>query len=225
MDLCLYEPDLGDDCRPAQPQMDDVGSLFVWSGVTLAMGYAKTFDQLYFLRAVMGVSEAFYMPAGLALIADYHQGKTRSLAIGVHLSGVYLGQAFGGFGATIASNFSWHGTFHFFGLVGIVYSLVLLVLVKEKKTYIVDKLQKLSLGEEFSMAMRSLGTLFGNITFWIILFYFAAPKLSRMGCKELVANALFRYHAHGYGNGRTIGDYHHRFVIPFGCDCRWLYIR
>ena len=161
-----------------------VGSLFVWSGVTLAMGYAKTFDQLYVLRAVMGVSEAFYMPAGLALIADYHQGKTRSLAIGVHLSGVYLGQAFGGFGATIASNFSWHGTFHFFGLVGIVYSLVLLVLVKEKKTYIVDKLQKLTLGEEFSMALRSLGMLFGNITFWILLFYFAAPSFPGWAVKN-----------------------------------------
>eukprot|EP00825_Cyclidium_porcatum_P015874 TRINITY_DN19117_c0_g1_i2.p1 TRINITY_DN19117_c0_g1~~TRINITY_DN19117_c0_g1_i2.p1 ORF type:complete len:176 (-),score=3.65 TRINITY_DN19117_c0_g1_i2:11-538(-) len=39
-----------------------VGSLFVWSGVTLAMGYATTFAQLYVLRAIMGVSEAFYMP-------------------------------------------------------------------------------------------------------------------------------------------------------------------
>src|SRR5512133_1302323 len=31
-------------------------SLFVWSGVTLLMGFAKTYDQLYALRAVMGVS-------------------------------------------------------------------------------------------------------------------------------------------------------------------------
>jgi MFS family permease len=46
-----------------------VGSLFVWSGVTLAMGYAHTFNQLYTLRALMGVSEAFYIPTGLALIA------------------------------------------------------------------------------------------------------------------------------------------------------------
>ena len=50
-----------------------VASLFVWSGVTLMMGFATTFNQLYALRAVMGVSEAFYMPAGLSLIADYHQ--------------------------------------------------------------------------------------------------------------------------------------------------------
>ena len=41
-----------------------VGSLFVWSGVTFVMGFAKTFEQLYWLRALMGISEALYIPAG-----------------------------------------------------------------------------------------------------------------------------------------------------------------
>ncbi len=104
-----------------------VASLFIWSGVTLLMGFAKTFGQLYTLRAVMGVSEAFYMPAGLALIADYHQGKNRSLAIGIHMTGNYLGQALGGFGATIAGNFSWQTTFFSFGLLGVTYSFVLIL--------------------------------------------------------------------------------------------------
>ena len=84
-----------------------VGSLFVWSAVTFAMGYATTFNQLYWLRAIMGVSEALYIPAGLSLIADYHSSKTRSLAVGIHMTGLYMGQALGGFGATIADNFSW----------------------------------------------------------------------------------------------------------------------
>ena len=83
-----------------------VGSLFVWSGVTFAMGYATSFSQLYVLRALMGVSEALYMPTGLAMIADFHSSRTRSMAIGVHLSGNYMGQALGGFGATIADKFS-----------------------------------------------------------------------------------------------------------------------
>ena len=161
-----------------------VGSLFIWSGVTLAMGYAKTFDQLYYLRAVMGVSEAFYMPAGLALIADYHPGKTRSFAIGLHLSGVYLGQAFGGFGATIASLFSWHATFHLFGLIGIAYSLVLLLFIREKKSYVIEKTNHFSTGDEFKMALRSLGMLLGNITFWIILFNFSAPSFPGWAVKN-----------------------------------------
>jgi MFS family permease len=161
-----------------------VGSLFVWSGVTMAMGYAKTFDQLYVLRAIMGVSEAFYIPAGLSLIVDYHQGKTRSIAVGIHTTGIYLGQAFGGFGATIASNFSWQWTFHFFGMIGVAYSLVLILFLKEKKTYTIDPTQKSSIGKEFSQAFRGLGILFGNIAFWVLLFYFAAPSFPGWAVKN-----------------------------------------
>ena len=47
-----------------------VGSLFVWSAVTYGMGYATTFNQVYWLRALMGISEALYIPAGLSLIAE-----------------------------------------------------------------------------------------------------------------------------------------------------------
>jgi MFS family permease len=161
-----------------------VGSLFVWSGVTMAMGYAKTFDQLYILRAIMGVSEAFYMPAGLALIADYHQGKTRSLAIGIHITGVYLGQAFGGFGATVASLFSWQWTFHSFGFLGMAYSVVLLFFLREKKGYVVDDTQKTSVGMGFSQAWKSLGILFSNIAFWVILFNFSAPSFPGWAVKS-----------------------------------------
>lgn len=58
-----------------------VGSLLVWSSVTYLMGIANNFNQLIWLRALMGISEALYIPAGLSLIADYHSDKTRSLAV------------------------------------------------------------------------------------------------------------------------------------------------
>ena len=161
-----------------------VGSLFVWSGVTLSMGYATNFNQLYVLRAIMGVSEAFYIPAGLSLIVDYHQGKTRSIAVGIHTTGIYLGQAFGGFGATIANNFSWQWTFQFFGLIGMVYSIVLLLFLKEKKTYTIDTTQKTTISKEFAYAFRGLGVLFGNIAFWVILFYFSAPSFPGWAVKN-----------------------------------------
>lgn len=64
-----------------------VGSLLVWSSVTYLMGLATTFDQVFWLRSFMGVSEALYLPAGLALIADYHTGGSRSLAVGIHMDG------------------------------------------------------------------------------------------------------------------------------------------
>jgi len=92
-----------------------VGSLLVWSAVTFSIGFAQTFNQLYWLRAFMGISEALYIPAALSLISDYHTSKTRALAIGIHNTGLYMGQALGGFGATVASKFSWHLAFHFLG--------------------------------------------------------------------------------------------------------------
>lgn len=159
-----------------------VGSLFVWSAVTFLMGYAETFNQIYWLRAVMGVSEALYIPAGLSLIADFHSPKTRSLAIGIHMTGLYMGQALGGFGATIADKFSWQSTFHWFGIAGIIYSFVLILFLREKKLtdheMVSDKLTiKPSL-------FKGLGILFTNISFWIILFYFAVPSLPGWAAKN-----------------------------------------
>src|SRR6266404_711781 len=67
-------------------------SLFVWSAMTWLTGYVHTFQQMAWVRALMGVSEAFYMPAALALIADFHPGPTRSRAIGIHMCGIYPGE-------------------------------------------------------------------------------------------------------------------------------------
>lgn len=159
-----------------------VGSLFVWSAVTFTMGYATTFDELYWLRALMGVSEALYIPAGLSLIAEYHQDKTRSLAIGIHMTGLYMGQALGGFGATIADKFSWQQTFHAFGFIGIVYAIVLVLFLKEKRNTEAPAEQMLRTDKQ--SVFKGLSVLFSNIAFWIILFYFAVPSLPGWGVKN-----------------------------------------
>ena len=52
----------------------------------------------------MGISEAFYIPAALALIADFHTGPTRSRAVGLHQMGIYLGVIVGGFGGYAADH-------------------------------------------------------------------------------------------------------------------------
>lgn len=162
-----------------------VGSLAVWSGVTLAMGYANDFNTLYILRAVMGVSEALYIPAGLALIADYHKGSTRSLAIGIHMTGLYFGQALGGFGATVAHEFTWQTAFHSFGLIGIVYSVILVFFLREnKETTLERKTAPVVKGGGFGSVKNSLGMLLGTISFWVILFYFAAPSFPGWATKN-----------------------------------------
>ncbi len=162
-----------------------VGSLFVWSAVTYGMGLATTFNQLVWLRGFMGVSEALYIPAGLAMIADYHTGKTRSLAIGIHMTGLYLGQALGGYGATVADKFTWHTTFHWFGIIGIVYSLILIFLLHDKRPE--KSLQPnaaMSTKVNSTPLLKGLGLLFSNIAFWVILLYFAAPSLPGWATKN-----------------------------------------
>ncbi|MVN20440.1 MFS transporter [Mucilaginibacter sp. HMF7410] len=161
-----------------------VFSLFVWSAVTFAMGFANTFNQIYWLRAIMGVSEALYIPAGLSLIADYHSSKTRSLAIGIHMTGLYMGQALGGFGATVAASFSWQATFHSFGIVGILYALILIALLKEKKAAVETTSSDQFLVKEKTPLFKGLALLFTNISFWIILFYFAVPSLPGWATKN-----------------------------------------
>ena len=162
-----------------------VGSLFVWSFVTLMMGFCTTFEQVYALRALMGVSEALYIPAGLSLITDYHQKETRSLAVGIHMTGLYIGQALGGFGATLAHAYSWEQTFQGFGWVGILYSLVLIVCLRDKKEHVVQKVAINQAGENPALAaVKGVGMLLTNIAFWIILLYFATPSLPGWATKN-----------------------------------------
>lgn len=144
------------------------------------MGYATTFDSLYILRAIMGVSEALYIPAGLALIAEYHTGKTRSLAVGIHMTGLYMGQALGGFGATLSTYFNWNNVFLLFGGIGIAYALVLLIFLQENNTTFKTKSTPSSTTSPF----LTLRVLFTTPAFWILLFYFAIPSLPGWAIKN-----------------------------------------
>ncbi len=161
-----------------------MGSLFVWSGVTYGMGLAQTFDQIYWLRAVMGFSEALYIPAALSLITDYNTGKTRSLAIGIHMTGLYMGQAIGGFGATVAAAFSWNTTFHWFGIIGIAYSAVLVFMLNEKKADKAAEIKENISTTEKIPFFKGLSMIFSMMAFWVILFYFAAPSLPGWATKN-----------------------------------------
>ena len=161
-----------------------IGSLTVWSGVTLAMGFCTTYNQIYVLRALMGISEALYIPAGLSLIADYFTGSSRSLAVGIHMTGLYLGQAVGGFGATIAAAFSWQQTFLCFGIVGVAYAALLAIMLEDRRN------EKSECGPDAAEppakepVWKSFALIFSNISFWTILFFFAASSLPGWSTKN-----------------------------------------
>jgi len=110
-----------------------VFSAFVWSVATLWTGMVSSFGELLVARTFMGISEASYIPAALALITDYHRNRTRSLATGIHMSGLYAGLALGGIGGFIAEWWGWRFGFQFFGVFGILYSIVLMLFLKDSK--------------------------------------------------------------------------------------------
>lgn len=159
-----------------------VGSLGVWSAVTYAMGLCHDFQSLMWLRGIMGISEALYIPSALSLIADYFTGRGRSLAIGLHMTGLYCGQALGGFGSMVASTWSWQQTFHWFGIIGVAYAIVLIFLLHEKSGRGVaarpvpsGEAQGRKGGKE-SM-LQSFGVVFSTMAFWVILFFFASSSI------------------------------------------------
>ena len=164
-----------------------VGSLAVWSAVTLLMGYCTTFSQLKWLRGLMGVSEALYIPSSLSLIADYHTGKSRSLAVGIHMTGLYLGQALGGFGANLAAALTWQQTFHWFGIIGIVYAFLLVFCLKEARpaTVIPAKADgRVEKSPARASIWKSFALIFSNIAFWAILFFFASSSMPGWATKN-----------------------------------------
>ena len=169
-----------------------VGSLAVWSLVTLLMGHCNTFSQMYWLRGLMGVSEALYIPSSLSLIADYHAGKSRSLAVGLHMTGLYLGQAVGGFGAIFANALSWRMTFQWFGIIGVLYAVVLVFCLKEKRA---PKAAASETKPSLSI-LKSFGLIFSNIAFWVILFFFASTSLPGWATKNWLPT-LFAQHIDG----------------------------
>ena len=145
-------------------------SVSIWSAVTLWTGFTSSFNEMLVARVFMGLSEACYIPAALALITDYHKGKTRSLATGLHMSGLYAGLALGGLGGYIAELWGWRSGFHVFGVFGILYSFLLLYYLKDLKTAVVEK----SVKELPPLSLSgSVKVLFKERSFLILMFYFS----------------------------------------------------
>jgi MFS family permease len=98
-----------------------LGGLHAWSLICMATAWSRSFTHLFFFRAAEGLGEAFYYPASTSLISDYHGSQTRSRALGLHQTSVYMGTIGGGFFAgLIGEMYGWRLSFVVFGALGIV---------------------------------------------------------------------------------------------------------
>jgi MFS family permease len=150
-------------------------SLFVWSAITYATGHVTTYDGLLLARTLMGISEAFYIPAALALIADFHTGQTRSRATGLHQMGIYCGVILGGFSGYIADapSLGWRWGFNMTGLVGIFYAPLLVFLLRDAP----HAVENVSDGGKPAVDV-ALKELLKNVSFILLVLYFTLPALA-----------------------------------------------
>jgi len=149
------------------------GSLLVWSVVTWTTGHVTSYEQLLATRALMGISEAFYIPTALALIADVHTGNTRSRAVGLHQMGIYVGVILGGFGGYVADHpgLGWRRAFDACGIAGVLYAAPLFMLLKNPVRSRDVEAARPSPG-------RALRELLGNGSFVLLVLYFTLPALA-----------------------------------------------
>ncbi|HEX4150499.1 MAG TPA: MFS transporter [Pirellulales bacterium] len=170
-----------------------VASLAIWSAVTWATGHVRSFDELIAARAIMGVSEAFYIPAALALIADFHFRQTRSRAIGFHQMGIYAGIILGGFAGYVADepSLGWRWAFSVCGVVGLLYALPLLVLLRDPP--------RAANGEPPPSPVAAIGELLGNAGFLLLVLYFTLPAMAGWVVKDWMPDILKQQFGLGQG--------------------------
>ncbi len=111
-----------------------LGGLVFWSLITVATAFSKNYTHLVICRALEGFGEAFYFPASMALVSDYHGRDTRSRAMAIHQSSVYAGTIAGGSVAGVmADHFGWRSSFYLFGWFGVALGVILFFMLKEPR--------------------------------------------------------------------------------------------
>jgi len=146
-------------------------SLVIWSVVTLLTGLARSFGQLLAARAVMGLSEAFYIPAALAMISAQHGEATRAKAVRLPESGSYFGIVRGVVGGGgLGQHYGWRPVFWGLGAGGVAYGLFLFRALRGEVSGSLEPVPSGGFGRSVLAILRVPG-------FSAVLFVFAAMSL------------------------------------------------
>ena len=186
-------------------------SLIVWSLVTWWTGHVTSFHELMAARALMGISEAFYIPAALALITDFHPGPTRSRAVGIHQAGIYFGQILGGFAGYVADSpeLGWRWAFTTCGMMGVIYAVPLLVTLRDAP-------------HDTSELKTQAGTenvwrgLLGNRNFILLVLYFTLPAIAGWVVRDWMPEILREKFSLGQGKAGVSAILYVQIASLFG---------
>jgi MFS family permease len=188
------------------------GSLFAWSAITWATGHVTSYEGLLLTRSLMGVSEAFYIPAALALIADHHRGPTRSRAVGAHQMAIYCGVIAGGFAGYAADSPSlgWRRAFEACGLFGMAYALPLTLLLRDAPE------SGAAGGRESASLLRSARELLANGSFVLLVLYFTLPAIAGWVVRDWMPAILKQEFGIGQGQAGVSATLYWQVAAIFG---------
>jgi MFS family permease len=188
------------------------GSLFIWSGVTWWTGYVESFNSLMLARSLMGISEAFYIPAALALIADYHANNTRSRAVGLHQLAIYCGVIIGGFGGYVADSpsLNWRFAFYVCGVLGMLYALPLVFLLRD-----VQRTSDSTIAHKNSL-VGTATELLTNLSFILLVLYFTLPALAGWVVRDWMPAILKQRFNIGQGQAGVAATLYWQVAAIFG---------
>ena len=190
-------------------------AMVVWSGFTVACGFAGTFVQLLALRVGVGVGEAGCSPPAHSLLSDYYEPKRRASALSVYSFGIPLGSMIGAVaGGWLAKTYGWRVAFMVVGAPGVAMALLIKLIVKEPPRGHSDPPERPALPEDIAAhavearppfwlvtevkeLMAVAGSLFGS---WPVFNMVAGVTLASFG---------------GYGSGAFGAPY---FIRAFGLD-------
>lgn len=204
------------------------GSLFVWSAVTWWTGRVTTYDELLWARAFMGISEAFYIPAALALIADYHTGHTRSRAVGLHQMAIYCGVIAGGFGGYVADapDLGWRFAFAACGIFGMAYALPLVFLLRDapgsgkapagKPAQGLGDFADVPAAPAKTTPAQAVRELLTNPSFILLVLYFTLPALAGWVVRDWMPAILKQEFGIGQGHAGVTATLYWQVAAIFG---------
>ncbi|MDT9600551.1 spinster family MFS transporter [Sphingosinicella rhizophila] len=163
-----------------------------WSFFTATCGLAQNFIQLFLCRMGVGIGEAGGVAPSYSLIADYFDQSRRARAFAFFSFGIPLGSALGIFvGGWIAINVDWRMAFLAVGLIGLPIALLVKVLVKDPKRGGSDLADDFARQPSVSFR-KSIATLIGMKSFWLISLGTAASAISTYGLLFWIPSYLKR---------------------------------
>jgi MFS family permease len=168
-----------------------LGSLLLWSATVAASSFAHRYVLLVAGVAMGGLGEAFYFPAAMSMIADYHAVDTRSRAMAFHQSSVYIGSIVGGaMSGYVGQFYGWRPGFRIFGAVGIALACVLWMMLREPQRGLSDGAAgRLPASPRI---MESLRELMRNRAAWMLAMVFVGANFVAMVFTVWMPTYLFR---------------------------------